>query len=479
VSSAVGSASLQVGFSERVRQRLPAAGGQLLVVHRRPRPSLQGWLGAWKVTSVATAELCRGEAAPAPPPPGTRAILLDEVVRACDPLELLGCCWGRLEDGGPLLIVERLSQVERGPESRDVYDLPTIRFLAVGCGFAVLEVAPLAGPGGWTLIALRKDGRCRWHLGLAAEGDFPAIAGLFREVFQRPMTRALWEWKYGEGRGRAVLVWRGERLVAHYGGMRRRISYLGCPALGCQIGDVMVQVDERGVLTRRGPFFLATAGFGALYAGYGSEHRITFGFPNERHARLGQRLGLYSVVGKIVELCWRDLSAGRRAGRRVRPLNGRGWRSWERLVARLWRQMRRDLQGAVVGVRDWSYLRHRYLLHPEHDYRLFLLLGPLGLRPYGLFVLRPLGRRCELVDLLGGLQHLPEVVRSALPIARRLGAEEVFGWITEGFAPLLGVAGATVRDPGIPVPTITWTPGPDPAQFRGRWWLMAGDSDFH
>ena len=137
------------------------------------------------------------------------------------------------------------------------------------------------------------------------------------------------------------------------------------------------------------------------------------------------------------------------------------------------------LWDAVVGVRDWEYVRHRYLEHPEHRYHLLLLWRRLGLRPRALCVLRGDGSQWELVDWVGSPHRIPELLPQALAAARGLGAEELRGWISEGHAGLFQSMGCEVRDPAIPVPTITWTPGPDAEALQGRWWLMSGDSDFH
>ena len=47
----------------------------------------------------------------------------------------------------------------------------------------------------------RRTSTPRWQLRHVRREDFDHIAGLFAEVFGEPLSRELWHWKYGDGRG--------------------------------------------------------------------------------------------------------------------------------------------------------------------------------------------------------------------------------------------------------------------------------------
>ncbi|MBK6295889.1 MAG: GNAT family N-acetyltransferase [Rhodoferax sp.] len=126
---------------------------------------------------------------------------------------------------------------------------------------------------------------------------------LFQVVFGTPMSDALWHWKYANGRGVAMGVWNvQDELVAHYAGFPRQVLMFGKPVTAMQMGDVMVRPNERGTLSRKGPFFLATSAFLTRYVGYDQAALLGYGFPNDRHMQLGAKRGLYERNGKVVNL---------------------------------------------------------------------------------------------------------------------------------------------------------------------------------
>ncbi|AGA33568.1 hypothetical protein TVNIR_1907 [Thioalkalivibrio nitratireducens DSM 14787] len=344
---------------------------------------------------------------------------------------------------------------------------------------------PWAGPAGERgaaaagelLVLAREQAAGRWRVTYQEPELLPEVQALFQRVFGHPMSEALWHWKYGQGRGQGALTLRDGRVVAHYGGLTREVRFLGRREWAGQVADVMVEAGDRGVLTRQGAFFRAAASVPETCSGYGSKHLIGFGFPNRRHFTLAERLGLYAEVGRMVEPRWPAAAA----------TNGR-WRLADlaelpagraaRAVERLWAAMARDLQEAIVGVRDYAWLRYRYLQHPEYRYRVFGVRRRWRPGWRGVIVLREHAQRVELMDLVGSLGSLPELVAAARDWAAAAGYPEVFAWITSTHAASLGLDDATVTDPDVVVPTSIRTPGPAPAELNGRWWLMSGDTDF-
>ena len=326
----------------------------------------------------------------------------------------------------------------------------------------------------------RDEGR-PWQVREMGPESAPALCALFEEVFGQPMSTAHWQWKYGTGYGQGIGVWAGERLIAHYGGVTRALLDAGVPCLGVQGADAAVTPRERGRLTRHGPYFLAASTFHDQFIGSGTRHLYGFGFPSERHYRLAHTLGFYEAVDKIVEFSFPPLSPGwRRATAAIDTRALIGDETLRADLARAWERMRRDLQPFLLGVRDLDYLRHRYAGHPERSYQ-FLAVRHLGIGPRHAFaVVRNVpGQGLEWLDVIGSLRAIPSLAVAVRRHAGLTGAQRVFGWITASQQQHFALADAHIQPTGIIVPANRRSAHPPPATQQGRWWLMAGDTDFH
>lgn len=322
----------------------------------------------------------------------------------------------------------------------------------------------------------RTDGR--WTVVPVGPDDFPVLARLFAESFGHPISEALWRWKYGEGRGRGLFAVGPDGPVAHYGALSRPARFYGSPILALQPVDVLVRPRERGVLTRKGPMFLAATTLFEAEMGLGRRHLLGFGFPTARHLLLAERLGLFVPGGRVIELEWPVGGISPPQAVRWSDLHEGSGQRFDRVVDLAWRQMARDLWGAIVGVRDAAWLRYRYLAHPERRYRIIAVRGRPGSRLCGVVVLRTEGARCEVLDLVGPLRATPRLIEAALAVAREEGAESLYGWFAEPFAWCLPREGAHVNRTDVQNVVFTWTRTPPIARTRDHWWLTAGDTDF-
>lgn len=305
---------------------------------------------------------------------------------------------------------------------------------------------------------------------------------LFKDVFGHEMTPGLWHWKYGPGRGQGVGLVDHGRMVAHFGGMTRRVSYLGQPALACQVCDVMVAPAARSSLSRSGPIQRVSAAFLEQHVGDGRAHRVGFGFPNHRAFKVGERLGLYAAVDEVVQASWvADPLALSGSGLRVGDPGPAALTARPSVADRLWAAMRRDLPDSILGVRDAAWLNDRYLSHPVRHYVVTVVRGRWLRRPLGLIVTRQVDGVLELLDLLGPVQSFETLIRCAREKAATLGCSHVRAWITQSHArlfPLAPGSGADVVPIQVTVPANVHTPGPSPQSQRDRWFLMGGDADF-
>ena len=301
-----------------------------------------------------------------------------------------------------------------------------------------------------------------------------AMRQLFGEVFGHAMSPEHWHWKYGNGRGRGVALMQGERMLAHYGGVTRRMLCRGEPVLASQICDVMVDPRARAGLSRRGPMAQVAATFLETQLGWGQPHRIGFGFPSDRAFGAAERLGLYSAADAMSRAFWPPAPrSGTDAAEVLQPPDLGPQGRHRAVVDGLWRQMAQALGHAVVGVRDADWLSHRYFARPGVAYELFLL-------PQGLVVLRHHERHLEVIDLVGPPAAFPALVAQARQRALDCGLERVDCWITSSQLPLL----AGIDPPsfgamplGVIVPANVHTPGPV-EELKNRWFLLAGDADF-
>lgn len=330
----------------------------------------------------------------------------------------------------------------------------------------------------YKMLHLRKAKPPRWRITLARPPDQAAVRALFNEVFApEQLSPELWEWKYGGGRGLAVLAWQGERLVAHYGGMVRSLRYFGRDAKGVQIGDVMVAKAERSVLTRSGVFYRTGATFLEHWIGFGSLCLIGYGFPTAQAMKVGERVGLYAEVDRIVELRWTACQRRPRLSTRVR--DPRLPRDAAHVDA-LWQQMAADLADAIVAVRDSGYLQRRYLNHPHKAYRLVLFSRRLTGTPLGLMVFRRTDDAAySLLDYIGPLRHLRACIGQARRVVASWGGQRFSAWITDGFARAFENTDATFHATDVRIPNNIHTAGPSTSRLRGRWWLTGGDTDFN
>lgn len=455
-------------------------------------------------------------------------LLFQESSQGIEPLVIFNKGLDLLPDGGSLLIVDEfaLSRVETGAEG--LHLLSDLLALANRLGFELVEQLDLAdmaapmlayllrvtmlhrerlmndlslnaeslaqldecnrkrqekyacGRLGYALLHFRKKSNPTWRLRLLEENQAPDMLALFERTFGHSMSSAMWQWKYGRERGRAIGVWRQNQLVAHYGGMIRNILFFGEPRIAVQIGDVMVDSKERGVLTKRGPFFLMAATFQEYYVGYGKSILTGYGFPNERAMRVAERLRLYTNVGYMSELEWPALKGTPRWLTRLQAVDSSNIEeAW--IIAAIdecWQKMAGDLRGALVGVRDWHYLRYRYLDHPHQHYQIVLIINRFDGKKRGLLVMRHDPESSEIMDLVAPLREIPLLIVHARRLAKINGRSKVFCRITENFAPCFIATGGIRKELGMAIPAPIWSDAPAAEMLHNRWWLMSGDTDF-
>jgi SAM-dependent methyltransferase len=334
------------------------------------------------------------------------------------------------------------------------------------------------GKYGYYLLKFNKIKAPRWRLTEVTAAEQDTVRGLFYNVFEHELSREMWHWKYGDGRGMAIAAWQGAYMVAHYGGILREISYFGVPKTAVQIADVMVASKERGMLTRQGAYFLTGATFPETYAGYASPVLLGFGFPTARAIRTAEKLGLYSDVGKIVEMHWDVLNTRPALKTRIRHLQPVEIARDQVIIDQLWAEMQQDFPDAMMGVKNWEFVQHRYYQHPHKHYELLLVFSRFTGKALGIAVILRDGALCKLMDVIAPRRNLSLLLTQVRRMAGRWGMESVKAWITENYAPVFTHCEGTAHPTDVRIPHCVCYVGPETETVRGHWWLMWGDTDF-
>ena len=187
---------------------------------------------------------------------------------------------------------------------------------------------------------------------------------MFATVFHHDLPLALWRWKYLRN-GALPPVYVAEeaqQIVCHYGALCQRLAWEGKEVLGWDIVDVMChpRYQGRGLFRRAAQEFIAQ-----LCQAHGI---LIYGFPGERHRRLGERLIGYEPIVPVYKVHKMLLtrSSPFPAGVIVLPAVPTDWdRQWQVLERRFGLVMRRDQQ----------LLTWRYLQRPDKRYRLLTIHG--------------------------------------------------------------------------------------------------------
>ena len=373
--------------------------------------------------------------------------------------ELVAALYRRTADVAAGAVLE-LDDLER----RDPYGADAFAALARRFGAVRTE-------NGWQI-----ERQPRWRPSWVAPDQEAQCFDLFELAFGYRIDPNLWRWKYRDAASPGMGVWRDGQLVAFYGAMPRPVLFLGQPASTVQIGDVMSHPAERGVMTRSGPFQIAASTFIDRSVGYGRPRLFGFGFPTAKALQVAQKLGLYESVDQICELTWPAANGDwRQRLLQCAPATGGDAAT----IDQLWQSMAADFRDSIIGVRDARYVRERYREHPTVAYQCLLVRRALTGRPQGLAVVRrPDAERVELMDLIAPRRRFPALLGAVRRWAAAQGAQRVTAWITQSHAQAFAATGAAQSPIDLMVPANVWSRGPSAEDLRGRWWLMAGDTDF-
>jgi len=201
------------------------------------------------------------------------------------------------------------------------------------------------------------------------EGDLPQLAGLFAERFGHPLMPEEWEWKYrrlpGEGRS-AVAVDREGRVLAHAGAVRLPARWHGGEGGIWQLADFVAAPAGSGLrppLVELGRWLLSDLP-GPRDAPW------IFGFPSERHFRLGERAFGYLPLARIEERAGDLASVAAEKGVRAAPTIEASDHCGD------WAEAAWEACGVLGVRRTAAFLNWRYHSRPGRYYRFYRLGSP-------------------------------------------------------------------------------------------------------
>ncbi|MCK4492813.1 MAG: GNAT family N-acetyltransferase [Methylococcales bacterium] len=332
-----------------------------------------------------------------------------------------------------------------------------------------------SGDYGYTLLHFKKTSIPQFLIKMPETDDFKKIQPLFKHCFNEELAAEFWQWKYSDSKSKALCLWKDNTLIAHYGGLSRKILYFSTPQQAVQIGDVMVDPTQRGTSA----FFDLAATFLERYIGEGKPFFLGFGFPNDRAMKIAEHFGLYQQVETMGEISWTLGNARPKLHSHLKVINSKTIKAFKPIIDDLWQQMTTDLQTAIVGVRDSNYIINRYLNHPKPIYYIVAVKQRLTQKFFGILVLTFTEQRCDIVDLIAPIQHIPLVMQQAQRVAILHQCTELCCQITQGFSSHFQALNTHYTPLNIRIPTSIWgITKPTVNSIKNRWWLMTGDMDF-
>jgi hypothetical protein len=305
-------------------------------------------------------------------------------------------------------------------------------------------------------------------------GDEDSINRGFNETFglRRPIEE--WRWKFQPEQGGAwiiVAVDPAGEVAAQFTALRVPVQVDGRVLAAGHSVDAF-SLPQPGPRQQR--LYLKTGR--EFYRRYGGpEVAFLFGFPGQRHLRLG-RLSLSFTEPMLVPV-WRRPATRRRVWwprYRAEP------RADGAAIDELWR--RAAHRYPVSPVRDAAWVRRRYDTRPGHGYRHLTLWRRDRIHAWAVVdTAGDLGRVIDLVWDGEDPRALLALDDAAARVTASAGARRLELWLA-GDAAAGGVLGAAGWERGhhperVHMTSVPFAPGLDRADLVARFYLTMGDSD--
>jgi hypothetical protein len=203
--------------------------------------------------------------------------------------------------------------------------------------------------------------------------DEEQVIALWEAAFNQKMDKRIWRWKFHANPfGRQIMLCLTEsgKPIAMYAGIPYTANWNGREVRITQLIDNMSHPDFRQATNGRKGLFIQTADF--FYEVYGGQHASVFfyGFPGQKHFKLGQLFLNYSMVkdgGSYLEA-------------RPSDIKRKYLFSFDKLTScdgfddrfdRLWQEANNDF--IFSACRKQNFLQWRFAAHPINSYETYLL----------------------------------------------------------------------------------------------------------
>ena len=307
------------------------------------------------------------------------------------------------------------------------------------------------------------------------EGDEHSINKGFNQVFGLQRTLEEWRWKFQpdvDGCRIMVAVDSEDKVVAHFSAILIRALVDGRILQGGQSVDVFCLRRPDAI---RQKVYLKTVQ--EFYRRYGAPDRLAFlfGFPGERHLKLGQLRLQYSTP-MPVPMWQRSVAARRVWWPRYEVRNGFDSAAMDQL----WRRSANRYPVCVVRESEW--VERRYLSRPNNKYSHLTVWRKGLMQAWAVFqIARDAAQWIDLVWDGREPQALITLDNEIARIARSKGAKGVEMWLSgdEPVANILRSSGwERVEHPQqLHMTSVLFDSTLDRADLIRRFYLTMGDSD--
>ena len=268
----------------------------------------------------------------------------------------------------------------------------------------------------------------KWNYRELVDDDIDRCLSLYEKSFGSSIDGAMWRWKYNNGKGGGFVACEGEDIIAYYGGIGRNL-FVKDNLLKCvQISDTMVDPAKRGIFKKNGVFASTANKFINSYTGSDKKYKFSFGFPAQRHAQLGERLGIYSIVDKLTQSIWQTHDK-KSLFYFITTLDGS---EVKHFLPNIWNKMKKSFSGNIIGEKSVDFVEDRYIQHPLFEYKFFALKSRFWYKPLSILVAREhLGdMSVEILDIIGDKKAFHKSLELLLGHYGSMGFKSLFLWGT-------------------------------------------------
>lgn len=260
--------------------------------------------------------------------------------------------------------------------------------------------------------------------------DEENVIELWEAAFKQTLNRKIWRWKFHNNPfGRQIMLCLTEtgKPIAMYAGIPYQANWNGQQIRMTQLIDNMSHPDFRQATNGRKGLFIQTAEF--FFEVYGGQQASVFhyGFPGQRHFKLGHLFLNYNMVkdGGI----YLEVSPS--------AINRKYLFSFDKLTScdsfddrfdRLWQEAKNDF--IFSACRNQRFLQKRFATHPINSYETYLLENRKnGIDAYLVILVQE--NIATIVDIFGknNPAKINKLMFQVSKILKKKGIEKIRVWL--------------------------------------------------